>query len=373
MRRRLAQLAGAATTRATGNGRLYRLRRLAARKLRHWARCTGAGTLAALGGLLTVPLGLIWGTWRVIRNHHDPLTGYALSMHVAGRIWRFFFRRSKTRHDNEAQADALTLKVTDPRRDTHPMSGSSLVAGTAVLDGKNSKFALSMNAARDGYTAFRPTHMMQVAAEYAGLPNGIRAVAEAIRYMAVASAERMPCSKKAITKLTEAFQVLLNTARRADDMVVLFRTVHDFDIQRIREPRTNEWMWNVTPLAVDAPEGAMFAPGRLEAGCVLMSVLYRAYAPVHMMQVGSEFQGMGYGLTALADAVDVLRQRTRDQYPVDDRVTNELGIITGNLRAAADFATMAATLFVEEHNLEISHNTNPRKGPAAEGMWNSGR
>lgn len=34
-RRRLAQLAGAATTWGTGNGRLYRLRRLTARKLRH--------------------------------------------------------------------------------------------------------------------------------------------------------------------------------------------------------------------------------------------------------------------------------------------------------------------------------------------------
>lgn len=120
-------------------------------------------------------------------------------------------------------------------------------------------------------------------------------------------------------------------------------------------------MWNVTPLGADAPEGAMFAPDRLEAGCVLMSVLYQAYAPVHIMQVGAEFQGMGYAL-ADVDADAVLRQRTRDQYPVDDRILNELGIITGNLRAAAHFAAMAAVLFVEEHHLEISHNTNLRKG-----------
>ncbi|MFD3422388.1 hypothetical protein [Streptomyces decoyicus] len=373
LRQRLARLAGAATAQATSNSRLYRLRRLANRKLRHWARCTGAGSLAALGGLLTLPLGIIWGSWRLLTKHRDPLAGFALSVRVAGRIWRFFVRRSKARHDNEAQADELTLTVNDPRKDTDPMSGSPLVAGTAVLDGKNSKFALSMNAARDGYTGYRPTHMTQVAAEYAGLPNGIRAVAEAVRSMAVKSDERYPCSKRAIAKLTETFQVLLNTARRADDMVALFRAVHAFDIQRIREPRTNEWMWNVTPLAADAPEGAMFMPGRLEAGCVLMKVLYQAYTPVHMMQVGSEFQGMGYGLVALADGVNVLHQRTRDLYPVDDRVTNEIGILTGNIRAAADFANMAATLLVEDHRLEISHNTNPRKGPAAEGMWNTAR
>ncbi|MEE1741198.1 hypothetical protein PUR49_32525 [Streptomyces sp. BE147] len=348
------------------------MRRTAARKLGHWARCAGAGTLAALGFLLTLPAGLVWGTWRLFTQHRDPLCGFALPVRVAGRIWSFLFRRSRARHDNEAQADALNLTVNDPRRDTDPMSGSSLAAGTS-LDGKNSKFALTMNAARDGYTGFRPTHMMQVAAEYAGLPNGIRAVAEAVRHMAVKSAEQMPCSKRAIAKLTESFQVLLNTARRADDMAVLFCALHAFDIERIRHPRTSEWMWNVTPTGTDAPDAAMFLRGRLEAGCVLMSALYRTYTPVHMMQVGSEFKGMGYGLSALAEAVQVLHQRTRDEYPVDDRVTNEIGVITGGIRAAADLAGMAAALFADEHRLEISHNTHPRKGPAGESMWNSTR
>ncbi|MFI7087699.1 hypothetical protein ACIBUR_29395 [Streptomyces anulatus] len=349
------------------------MRRTVVRKLGHWARCAGAGALAALGGFLALPLGLLWGSARWAIGHRDPLGGYAFPVRVAGRIWRFFFRRSKARHDNEAQADTLNLKINDPRRDTDPVSGSSLASGTAVLDGRNSKFAQAMNAARDGYTGFRPTHMMQVAAEYAGLPNGIRSVAEAVRSLAVKSDDQMPCSKRAINKLVEAFQVLLSTARRSEDMVVLFRALHAFDIQRIRSPRTNEWMWNVTPTGADAPEAAMFLPGRLEAGCVLMNTLYQSYTPTHMMQVGSEIQGMGYGLNALADAVQVLHQRTHDQYPVDDRVTNEIGIITGSLRAAADFAHMAATLFAEDHRLEINHNTHPRKGPAAESMWNSTR
>lgn len=55
--------------------------------------------------------------------------------------------------------------------------------------------------------------------------------------MAVASDERMPCSKKAITKLTEASRSCCTPHAAADDMVAFFRTVHDFDIQRIREPR----------------------------------------------------------------------------------------------------------------------------------------
>ncbi|MFH0246150.1 hypothetical protein ACGRHY_27880 [Streptomyces sp. HK10] len=374
LRRRIGRFAAADG--AQGNragGRLHRLRRLAARKLGHWARCAGAGFLAVLGGLLTLPLGITWGSLRLLTKHRNSLGGFAFPVRIAGRIWRFFVRRSKARHDNEAQADALTLTVNDPRKDSDPVSGSALVAGTAVLDGKNSKFALAMNAARDGYTGFQPHHMTQVAAEYAGLPNGIRAVAEAVRYMAVSADEKMPCSKRAIAKLTETYSVLLTTARRSEDMVTLFRTAHGFDIQRLRDPRTNEWMWNVTPTGVDAPEGAMYLPGRLEAGCVLMGVLYRSYQPVHMMQAGSEFQGIGYGLTALAEAVGVLHQRTRDLYPVDDRVTNEIGVITGNLRAAADFAAMAATLFVEDHHQEISHNTHPRKGPAAESMWNTSR
>ncbi|WP_431983899.1 hypothetical protein [Streptomyces qinglanensis] len=370
LRRRLGRLAGAA---CSGDSKLFRLRRISARKLGHWARCTGAGALATVGGLLTLPLGVAWGMWRLVTHHRDPLGGFAFPVRIAGRIWRFCFRRSKARHDNEAEADALHLTVNDPRRDTDPVSGTSLVSGTAVLDGSNSKFALSMNAARDGYTGFRPTHMTQVAAEYAGLPNGIRSVAWAVRYLAEKSADQMPCSKRAIAKLVESYERLLNTGRRAEDMVQLFQTAHAFDIERIAKPRSNEWMWNVTPLGTDAPDGALLQPGRLESGCVLMSVLYHSFTPTHMLQVGSEFQGMSYGLTALAEAVQVLHERTRDQYPVDNRVTDEIGGITGNLRAAADFAGMAATLFVEDHQLEINHNTQPRKGPSSEGMWNAHR
>ncbi|WP_445520963.1 hypothetical protein [Streptomyces sp. NEAU-174] len=354
-------------------GRCYRLRRVAARKLGHWARCVGAGFLAGLGGLLTLPLGLLWGAWRLLTRHRDPLGGFAFPVRIAGRIWRFFFRRSKARHDKEAQADQLTLKVNNPRKDTDPVTGPSLTAGTTVLDGNNSKFAMAMRAAHSAYTGYSPRSMMEVAAEYAGLPNGIRAAAMAVQQMAVNSDQKYPCSKRAIAKLSEACQRLINAASRADNMVALFRYAHAFDIERIVAPRTNEWMWNVTPTGADAPEGAMFMPGRIESGCVLMAVLYRTFEPVHMMQVGSEFQGTAYGITALADCIHALHQRTRDLYPVDDRVTDELGMLESMIRAAGDDADMAAKLFLEDHSREISHNINPRKGPAAESMWNTPR
>ncbi|MFG2569190.1 hypothetical protein ACGFR6_27655 [Streptomyces sp. NPDC048567] len=354
-------------------GRLYRMRRVAARKLGHWARCAGAGFLAGLGGLLTLPLGLLWGAWRLLTRHRDPLHGFAYPVRIAGRIWRFFFRRSKARHDKEAKADTLNLKVNNPRKDTDPVTGPSLAAGTTVLDGNTSKFAMAMRAAHSAYTGYSPRSMMEVAAEYAGLPNGIRAAALAVQQMAVNADQKYPCSKKALGKLSEACAKLVAAAARADGMVAFFRMVHAFDIERIVAPRTNEWMWNVTPNGADAPEGAMFMPGRIESGCVLMAVLYRTFEPVHMMQVGSEFQGISYGLTALADCVQVLYERTNALYPVDDRVTDEIGKLVSMIRAAADDAGMAAKLFVEDHHREISHNINPRKGPAAESMWNTPR
>ncbi|MER7112228.1 hypothetical protein [Streptomyces sp. NPDC000229] len=363
---------GSGTKAGAASGRLYRMRRTAARKLGHWARCAGAGFLAGLGGLLTLPLGILWGTWRLLTKHRDPLAGFAFPVRTAGRIWRFFFRRSKARHDREAKADQLNLTVNDPRKDTD-VTGPSLAAGTTVLDGNNSKFALAMRAMHSAYTGYSPTSMMEVAAEYAGLPNGIRAAAMAVQQMAVNSDQKYPCSKRAIAKLAEAAQRLVNAASRAENMVVLFRFAHAFDIERIVAPRMNEWMWNVTPTGVAAGEAAMFQPGRIESGCVLMAVLYRTFDPVHMMQVGSEYQGMGYGLNALADATEALHQRTRDLYPVDDRVTDELGTLVTMIRAAADDADMAAKLFLEDHRLEINHNTNPRKGPAAESMWNTPR
>ncbi|MYW77701.1 hypothetical protein F610DRAFT_06831 [Streptomyces sp. LaPpAH-199] len=361
------------TKAGSASGRLYRMRRTAARKLGHWARCAGAGFLAGLGGLLTLPLGILWGTWRLLTKHRDPLAGFAFPVRTAGRIWRFFFRRSKARHDKEAKADQLNLTVNDSRKDTDPMTGPSLAAGTTVLDGNNSKFALAMRATHSAYTGYSPTSMMEVAAEYAGLPNGIRAAAMAVQQMAVNSDQKYPCSKRAIAKLTETYQRMVNAASRAENMVALFRFAHAFDIERIVAPRTNEWMWNVTPNGSSASETAMFQPGRIESGCVLMAVLYRTFDPVHMLQVGSEYQGIGYGLNALADAIEALHQRTRDLYPVDDRVTDELGTLVQMIRAAADDAEMAAKLFLEDHRLEISHNTNPRKGPAAESMWNTPR
>ncbi|MFE6985823.1 hypothetical protein [Streptomyces griseus] len=373
--RRSKKKSGSTSSGSSGptTGRLYRMRRVAARKLGHWARCAGAGFLAGLGGLLTLPLGLLWGAWRLLTRHRDPLHGFAYPFRTAGRIWRFFFRRSKARHDKEAKADTLTLKVNNPRKDTDPVTGPSLAAGTTVLDGNTSKFAMAMRAAHSAYTGYSPRSMMEVAAEYAGLPNGIRAAALAVQQMAVNADQKYPCSKKALAKLSEACAKLVAAAARADGMVAFFRMVHAFDIERIVAPRTNEWMWNVTPNGADAPEGAMFMPGRIESGCVLMAVLYRTFEPVHMMQVGSELQGISYGLTALADCVQVLYERTNALYPVDDRVTDEIGKLVSMIRAASDDADMAAKLFVEDHSREISHNTNPRKGPAAESMWNTPR
>ncbi|MGW5679034.1 hypothetical protein ACWEV4_28820 [Streptomyces sp. NPDC003860] len=355
------------------SGRFYRMRRLAARKLGHWLRCAGAGLLAGLGGLATLPFGLLWGLTLLPFKRRDPLHGFALPVRVAGRIWRFFFRRSKARHDKNAKADTLNLKVNNPRKDTDPVTGPSLAAGTTVLDGNSSKFAMSMRATHASYTGYSPRSMMEVAAEYAGLPNGIRAAALAVQEMAVRADQKYPCSKKALAKLSEACAKLVAAAARADGMVAFFRMVHAFDIERIVAPRTNEWMWNVTPTGSDAAEGAMFMPGRIESGCVLMAVLYRTFEPVHMMQVGSEFQGIAYGLTALADCVQALYERTNALYPVDDRVTDEIGKLVSMIRAASDDADLAAKLFVEDHSREISHNTNPRKGPAAESMWNTPR
>ncbi|MFD5557816.1 hypothetical protein ACFWIA_28745 [Streptomyces sp. NPDC127068] len=364
---------GSGTPAGKAPGRVYRWRRLVLRKSGHWARCAGAGILAGLVGLATLPLGILWGTWRLITKHRDPLHGYLFPVRIAGRIWRHFFRRSRARHDADARAESLTLTVNDPRKDTDTSMGSSLDTSSAVLDGKNSKFALAMAAGHASYAGYRPLSMMEVAAEYAGLPNALRSAAATVRDMAVASDRRYPCSKRALVKLAEAAQRTANAAARTDDMVVLFRTAHQFDIERILHPRTGEWMWNVTPVGAAVPEGAMFMPGRIESGCVLMSALYRTFEPVHMMQVGAEYEGMSLGLASLADSVSLLHTRTRDVYPVDDRVTDELGTITATLRAAADDAAMAAKLFAHDHRREISHNVNPRKGRSSEEMWNTPR
>lgn len=353
-------------------GRIYRMRRQAARTVRHAARMSAAGLLAAVAGVLTLPAGIVWGLWRTTTGHRDPLHAFAYPVRLALRIWRTFYRRSKARVDLDARADELTLTVTEPRKDTDPVSGPTL-AGSHVLDGRTSKFALAMGETHAAYTGYRPQSMMEVAAEYAGLPNGFRAAAGTVRDMAVNCDQKWPCSKRAIAKLVEAVGALEIAAARSEAMNTLFRTVHKFDIARFHSPRTNEFKWNVTEAGSSAADGAMFLPGRIEAGCVLMATLYRTFEPTHMMEVGSEYLGMGLGLRDLASALQALRERTRDVYPVDGRVVDELGALLLLLQAAADHATLAGQLFLEDHHLEISHNTHPRKGLSGEAMWNTPR
>ncbi|MCC9310119.1 hypothetical protein LN042_24135 [Kitasatospora sp. RB6PN24] len=360
----------AAAGTATAAGRWYRLRRTAVRKVLHVLRCTGAGLLAGLGALATLPLGVLWGLASLITRPDDPMYPWLLPIRVAGRIWRALYRRSKRRHDLDAKADGLNLTVNDPLKDD-PMS--DLANTSIVLNGTNARFALAMRGTYDHYASYRPTSMAVVAAEYAGLPNALRATAEAIRFLASNADSRYPCSKRAIEKLVEAYGTLMNAGQRADEMVVLFRNVHRFDLERLRNPRNGEWMWNVTPIGSDVPGEAMFAPGRIETAAVTTAVLYKTYEPEHMLQVGQEFAGIGVGLEALAAAMKALYERTRDEYPVDDRVTNEIAGLVQMVLLAADHARLAAKLFAEDHAREIRNNLQPRKGLAGESMWNTQR
>ena len=354
----------------TTSGRLQRLRRAAARKMPYYLRCIGAGLATALVAVFTIPIGVLWGLLRTLWHKADPLHAWQFPVRLARRMWRSMYSRSRRRYDRAARADQLTLDVKDPRKDP-PMSGA-LVGNTDVLNGRDSRFAHMMAGCYAGYTGYRPLGMTAVAAEYAGLPNGIRAAAASLRFLAINCDQKYPCSRRVIAKLLEAYEKLMNAGARADEMVKLFREVHAFDIQRLVDPRTNEWKWNVTPLTTNTP-GQLFMPGRIEAGCVLAMTFYRTYEPAHMLGVGCEVAGMSLGLNDLKNAITMLYQRTRDAYPVDDQVTSELATIASMVGAASDDASIATKLFAADHAREISHNQHPRKGAAGEGMWNAPR
>lgn len=357
--------------------RLRKWRRRFARRGWHYARTAGLGLAAGIAFLVTLPAGVAWGMWRTLRWHRDPLHAWLLPVRLAGRIWRAGRRRSKQRADQAEQADQLNLTITVPGKDIVLMGDlSPATAGgttTGRFTGHDSKFRQAMDACYAGYASYRPRSMMEVIAEYAGLPNAVRSAASSVQHLAVNADARYPSARTraAIGKLLECYERLLAAGKRAEDTVVVVRTLHKVDIERITNPRTNEWMWNVTPLGSGAPEGAMYAPGRIETGCVLSSVLYRTYEPDHMMQVGEEYAGIGAGLVTLGEAITLLYQRSQAEYPVDDRVVGELAAVAEMVRAAGEDATLAARLFEAEHAEEIRHNDFPRKGPAAESMWNA--
>ncbi|MEU7200096.1 hypothetical protein [Streptomyces sp. NPDC045470] len=361
---------------------LWRRRNLA--KLRHLLRLAAAVFFATVAALAVMPAALFVGAAANIPaalNRRFRFTD--LGMNWPGRVFRKVWKgmADASRRRLHAQLADMATPITgdrahvrhvcdDPGADT----GAPVATESTVERGEHvSVFATSAEEVANTYAAYDPPAMAAVAAEYKGLPDAIRNINGAVMALAENSAAMYPMDPAMAEGVAQVAQVLEATAAYADELEPTFRQVHDLDIMRLENPRTNEHWWNVGGIDGD---GALWAkPSVLATAAEEVSGVYEQWSPeAHAdaatnpaMVVGAEYEGVPVGLEHLAQAVTYLATRSAECYPVDPCIAEMVADVVHGLRKAESAAMELHPAFRRLHCEEIDHNENPRNG---EHMWN---
>ncbi len=258
----------------------------------------------------------------------------------------------------QARPGAPTAPPTSPAAD--PFGGSRV-----------SVFASTASQVAEAYSRYSPPSMMAVAAEYRGVPDGIRHAADAIRALAGNSASAYPVNAAVTDMIAALYTVVMQAAAEADNVYPTFRKAHDHDIQRHEAPRngySGEQLWNIG--GRPGGGGGDTTASVFETAAQGVAGAYARYTPDTMMTVGLEYAGLPEGLESLAQAVQSLAVNSADNYPVDPRIAEMVGAVVRMLMQAASNARDIAPTFRRLHALDISHHESPRNGTRAESMWN---
>lgn len=94
---------------------------------------------------------------------------------------------------------------------------------------------------------YNPEGMMQIGNDFASFPEVITNVANAIQGMTRQVQEgETPMHASIVDSLRAIHQQLIQTAHAAEDLRPAFENLHAVDIQRIRNPRPGEQMWDLS-------------------------------------------------------------------------------------------------------------------------------
>ncbi|WP_406078180.1 hypothetical protein OG337_18185 [[Kitasatospora] papulosa] len=231
-----------------------------------------------------------------------------------------------------------------------------------------SVFQQETEALRDAYATYEPPMMLAVAAEYWGLPEGLTSAAEAVRQLAVNTADKYPADAKMADLVAQVYALLHQAAQKAAEVGPLFAKVHEHDLRRYEEPRPGEHMWNILERRQDGGFDQR-QPSRFVAVAQDVAHVYSRYEPGHMNQVAAEYEGIPAGIDNVAAAIKLLQVRSNDRYPVDKQIVDAIADVYQLLMAAASAAQELMPNFRRLHAPDISRHEAPRNGEQAEGMW----
>ncbi|MET8740309.1 hypothetical protein [Streptomyces sp. NPDC004728] len=231
-----------------------------------------------------------------------------------------------------------------------------------------SVFKQETEAVRDAYATYDPPMMLAVAAEYWGLPEGVGAAAEAVRQLAVNTADKYPADAVMADLVAQVYALLHQAVQKAQEIGPLFAKVHENDLRRYEEPRPGEHMWNILERRQDGGFDQR-QPSQFVAVAQDVAHVYSRYEPGHMNQVAAEYEGIPDGIENIAAAINLLQVRSNDRYPVDKAVVDAIADVHQLLMSAASAAQELMPNFRRLHAPDISRHEAPRNGEESEAMW----
>lgn len=337
---------------------------------------TAGATLAAgtLGALVYIPGLLLRGVaatfgglfrWLRLAPRNGKKWGARFTrwaVTVSKRVFLKLMRRAKAKYADAVRPDVLT-DFPEPGRRTKSIWPTDHFGGNLV-----SVFQLETEGMREAYARYEPPMMLAVAAEYWGLPEGLTSTGEAIRQLAINTADKYPADARMADLVAEVYALLHQASQKAAEVGPLFAKVHEHDLRRYEEPRPGEHMWNILERRQDGSFDQR-QPSHFVAVTQDIAHVYARYEPGHMNQVAAEFEGIPAGIDNVAAAVQLLQVRSNEKYPVDKAIVDALEDVHTLLLKAASAAQDLMPNFRRLHAPDIARHEAPRNGVEAEGMW----
>lgn len=285
--------------------------------------------------------------------------------HVAKKVHTRLMARAKDRWIADTRPDVAT-DFDEPGHTTTPPAdpfGNDYFGGNCV-----SVFQTETETVRQAYAAYEPPMMLAVAAEYWGLTESVASVGEALRQLAVNTADKYPADKRMADQVAQVYALLHRAAEAAQEVGPLFAKVHEHDLRRLEEPRPGEHMWNILERRADGGYDQR-QPSRLVAVTQDIAHVYARYEPGHMKQVAAEYEGVPAGIENIAATISLLQTRSNEVYPVDKTVVEALATVHQLLMQAASAAQELMPSFRRLHAPDIARHEDPRNGDQGEAMW----
>lgn len=233
-----------------------------------------------------------------------------------------------------------------------------------------SVFALTCENIRGAYSKYDPSTMLDVAAEYKGLPFGLASITSSISSIAVNTADKYPADKRLADLIAHIWKLMQQAQAKAEEILPKFLVVHEWDLRKYHTPRNNEAMWNIG--SYRRTGGYYLGASHFQRTCEDMAAAYASFHTDKMMVVGNEYAGVPVGLEHVAAAINHLATKSADVYPVDNVIAEMVKETHDLVMHAAGQAQQLHPAFRRLHARDIARHEAPRKGSLeSEAMWDA--